>query len=34
MTRAYGGCIEPEGWDRAEEYGAEPCPRCQAPART
>lgn len=32
MIRAYGGCIEPEGWGLAEEHTTEPCPVCSAPA--
>lgn len=33
MTRVYGGCVEPEGWDLDDEHSTEPCPRCEAPAR-
>ena len=30
MTRAYGGCIEPEGMDLDERHDTEPCPECEA----
>ena len=34
MTRVYGGCVEPEGWDLEERRDTRPCPRCEAPARS
>jgi len=34
MTRAYGGCIEPEGMELDERHDTVPCPRCEAPARS
>ena len=33
MTTVYGGCIEPDAWELADEHTTEPCPRCRAPAR-
>lgn len=32
MTTVYGGCVEPEGWDLADEHTPAPCPSCRAPA--
>ena len=34
MTRVYGGCIEPEGCELADERGTATCPGCGAVART
>jgi predicted RNA-binding Zn-ribbon protein involved in translation (DUF1610 family) len=30
--RAYGGCIEPGGWELDDERYVTPCPKCGKPA--